>query len=131
MNITTRPQVTSHLACGHTLTGPAPTEPGTPVTCFCHDAKLGAIMTEVIAPPAPVPDRLTTCSRHNEPLPATMLQAAEDVHLMWGTAIGKFLATCLSMGGAELAPPCCPAAAHARFLHASAFRTYSPAGGAL
>lgn len=81
---------------------------------------------------AAAPAGLAACAWHqaHPKLPATMLQAAEDVHLFWGTAIGKFLAASLSMGGGDLGPACCPAAAHARFLQASAFRTYQP-GGAL
>jgi hypothetical protein len=73
---------------------------------------------------------LTRCDYHrNGTTPATMLQAAEDTHLYyWGTATGKFLACALSMGGGDLGPACCPAAAHARFLQASAFRTYQPGG---
>lgn len=80
------------------------------------------------APRPPV--ELTACDAHRTiPAPATMLEAAEDTHrYFWGTATGKFLACALSMGGGDLGPACCPAAAHARFLQASAFRTYSRDG---
>lgn len=81
---------------------------------------------QAIAAPAPV--TLTACDMHQTMPPAlTMLEAAEDTHTyFWGTATGKFLASALSMGGGDLGPACCPAAAHARFLQASAFRTYQP-----
>lgn len=84
-------------------------------------------VTVTVRPAGP----LTACdfhTRQSPKLPATMLQAAEDAHMFWGTAVGKFLASSLSMGGGDLGPACCPASAHARFLQASAFRTYSPDG---